>query len=354
MNSMQRVVAMLNREEIDRIPVYPILSGITRKLVNATYEEWATNADVCANALYTAVKEFELDGVITLIDLSVECDAWGQKLVFHDNDAPHPDHSQLIIQEIEDYHKIKKVDYKNSKRMMMHIDVCKQLVEKSASEFPVTAFVFGPLGVLSMLRNQENMYMDLYDDPDAVKEAVKEVNETLKDYVNALIDTGVNAIMFDTLFASGTIMSKDMWVEMESEFVKELADICHKRGCLVMIHNCGEKIYFDVEIEAMNPCAISFLHVPADCADFAECKEKYGDKVALLGCVPPPMVVTASDEAWVAECKKQIDIFAHGGGFLLATGCEYPSGSDFTKAKLMVEVAKTYTPYKQGKFTQGK
>jgi uroporphyrinogen decarboxylase len=48
-------------------------------------------------------------------------------------------------------------------------------------------------------------------------------------------------------------------MEMEGGFVKELADICHARGCLVMVHNCGEKIYFDVQIETMNPCAISFF-----------------------------------------------------------------------------------------------
>lgn len=347
MNAMERVTAMLSHKEVDRIPVYPILSGVTRKLVGATYEEWATNADVCADALYKAVKQFDLDGVVTLIDLSVECDAWSQKLIFHENDAPHPDYSQSVIQDIEDYAKIKKVDYRHSKRMMMHIEVCRQLVGKANGEFPVTAFVFGPLGTLSMLRNQEDMYMDLYDDPDAVKEAVGEVTATLKDYVNAIIDTGVQGVMFDTLFASGTIMSKDMWIEMESEAIKTLADVCHERGVLVMIHNCGEKPYFDAQIEATNPIAFSFLHPPADCADFAECKEKYGKTLGLIGCVPPPMVVTSTDEAWVEECKRQIDIFGKDSGYMLATGCEYPSGSDFKKAELMVEVAKTYTPYKE-------
>ena len=345
MNSMERVVATLMRQGADRTPVYPILAGVTRKLVNATYEEWSTNADICASAFYKSVKEFDLDCVVTLIDLSIECDAWGQKLVFNENDAAHPDYDNLVINAIEDYAKIKKVDYKTSKRMMMHIDVCRQLVEKAKGEFPVVGFVFGPLGVLSMLRNQSDMYVDIYDDPDAVKEATRQINETLKDYVHALIDTGVNAIMLDTLFASGSIMSKDMWKEMEGVFVKELADICHERGCLVMIHNCGEKIYFDAQIESMNPCAISFLHAPDDCKDFAECKEKYGDKITLIGCVPPPMVVTGTDEEWIAACKQQIDVFGKGEGYMLATGCEYPSGADFGKARLMVDVAKTYRPH---------
>ena len=39
MNSYERVVAALNHQEPDRVPVYPILSGITRKLVNASYKE---------------------------------------------------------------------------------------------------------------------------------------------------------------------------------------------------------------------------------------------------------------------------------------------------------------------------
>ena len=36
MNSIERVVTSLNHKEPDRVPVYPILSGVTRKLVGAS------------------------------------------------------------------------------------------------------------------------------------------------------------------------------------------------------------------------------------------------------------------------------------------------------------------------------
>ncbi|MDR0405719.1 MAG: uroporphyrinogen decarboxylase [Clostridiales bacterium] len=345
MTAMERVLKCLQHEEADRVPVYPILSGVTRKLVNATYERWSGDAETCAEALFTAAKKFDLDCIVTLIDLSIECDAWGQALVFPENAAAHPDYSDCVVKEIEDYAKIKKVDYRNSKRMMMHIDVCRRLVEQAKGELPIVAFVFGPLGTLSMLRNQQDLYMDIYDAPDEVKNAAKEINETLKEYTNALIDVGVNAIMFDTLFASGSIMSADMWLEFEGGLVKELADVCHARNMPVMIHNCGHKIYFKEQIDMMKPCAISFLHPPADCADFAECKAKYGGDLTLIGCVTPASVVTATDEEWDKECMEQIDIFKKGGGFMLATGCEYPSGAEFTRAERMVELAKTYGAY---------
>jgi len=345
MNAMERVVECLHHREADRVPVYPILSGVTRKLVGASYEQWSTDAETCADALYKAAKDFDLDCIVTLIDLSIECDAWGQELIFPENEAAHPNYNNCVVKEIDDYAKIKKVDYKTSKRMMMHIDVCRRLVEKSKGELPIVAFVFGPLGVLSMLRNQQDLYLDIYDAPDEVKAAAREINETLKEYTSALIDTGVAAVMLDTLFASGSIMSPEMWLEFEGGLAKELADVCHDRGTLVMIHNCGQNIYFKEQIDMMNPCAISFLHPPADCADFAECKAKYGDKITLIGCVTPASAAIGTDEAWDAECREHIDIFKAGGGFMLATGCEYPSGASFDRARRMVELAKTYGKY---------
>lgn len=347
MNSMERVLTALSHKEPDHVPVYPILSGITRKLVNATYEQWSTDADVCAAALRKAAEQYAQDCIVTLVDLSLECDAWGQKLLFPPNDAAHPDYAAPAIPSIEAYASIRAVDYRTSKRMMFHIQVCKKLVRAVGDEKPVVAFVFGPLGVLSMLRGQQNLYMDLYDDPDAVKAAAREINETLKEYVNAIIDTGVTAVMFDTLFASGAIMSKTMWDETEGPLVQELAQVCHDRGVAVMIHNCGQRIYFDVQIKRMRPAAISFLYPPDDCADFAECKRKYGDTVTLIGCVPPPLAMTGTDEEWENACREQIDVMAGNGGFILATGCEYPANASFDRAKKMVEVAQTYGKYSE-------
>ena len=345
MNSVERVSAVLSHQIPDRVPVYPILCGISRKLVGADYPTWSTDAEVCAAGFLKTAEEFDIDCVVTLIDLSVECDAWGQKIIYPESEAAHPDHSDMVIKEIEDYANIRKVDYRRSKRMMMHIDVVKRLAAELKGKKPVVAFVFGPLGTLSMLRNQQDMYMDLYDDPDAVKEACWQVAETLADYVGALCDAGADAIMWDTLFASGSIMSKAMWKDMEAEQMSMLAKVVRDHGCINMIHNCGQKIYFDVQIEAVQPAAISFLYPPDDCKDFAECKEKYGDKVALIGAVTPANAVIGTDEEWDKQCTDQIDAMAAGGGFMLATGCEYPANASFDRARRMIEIAKTYGRY---------
>ena len=45
------------------------------------------------------------------------------------------------------------------------------------------------------------------------------------------------------------------------------------------------------------------------------------------------------------ECRKQIDAYKKDGGFVLASGCEYPAALDFHMAKVMVEEARTYGKY---------
>lgn len=347
MNSMERVVKCLNHEEADRVPVYPVLGGCVRHLVGASYKEWSTNADLCAEGFIKARKLLGCDCVVTLIDLSVECTAWGQELQFEEKNAAHPNYKNQVIKDVEDYEKIKKVDYRTCERMMMHIDVCKKLVEDSKGEYPIVAFVFGPLGTLSMLRNQEQMYVDCIEEPEAVIAAATEINETLIEYAEALLDTGIQGIMIDTLFASGSIMRKEMWDELEGDLVEKFAERVHAKGGLMMIHNCGQKIYFDVQIERMHPDAISFLYPPADCADFTECKEKYGNQTTLIGCVAPTSVTYSSDEDFIAECKRNIDLMAAGGGFVLATGCEYPSDTPLDRGIQMRELAETYGAYKK-------
>lgn len=346
MTSLERVSKTLRFEEPDRVPVYPLVSGVTRKLVNADYEEWATNADICAAAYLKAVEEYRLDVICTLTDLSVEAADFGAQIVYPENEAAHPDYSKPRIETVEDYRTIAPVDPHKSVRMGEHIRLCNKLVEAKGEKVPIVAFTFGPLGITSMLRGQEKLFMDLMLHPEDVKYALSAVTDTLLHYYDALMDTGVHAIMVDTLFASKSIMSKSMWLEFEGRYMEKLAERVHKRGCMMMIHNCGNGIYFDVQLDTMQPEAISFLHLPDDITTPEELKEKYGHKTTLIGHVDPTWIVQASEDEVRDECKKQIDLYKEGGGFILATGCEYPANADLRNAEVMVETAETYGRYR--------
>ncbi len=187
--------------------------------------------------------------------------------------------------------------------------------------------------------------MDFYDDPEKVKHAVNVITNMMIEYVDALIETGVHANMIDTLFASKSVMSKKMWIEFEGAYVNKIAKHVHQNNCMLMVHNCGDVIYFDAQIEMMHPEAISYLHIPDDCKNHQEVKEKYGDIITLIGHIPPTWLTNASKEDVINECKKQIDELKENGGFILATGCEYPANLSLEHAQTIVDCAIKYGQY---------
>lgn len=345
MKPIERVSLTLQHKEPDRVPVYPLLCGVSRKLVNASYPVWSTDMDVCAEAYEKVTDAYDLDIICTLIDLSVEAADFGQKIIYPENEAAHPDVNNYMIKDIADYRSIEPIKLRSAERMSGHVRLCDRLVLRKGKDVPIVGFVFGPLGILSMMRGQAQTFMDIIDDPDAVKHGVAAITETLLDYIDALAATGVHAIMLDTLFASQSIMSKAMWREFEGVYVRRIADRIRHNGCMVMVHNCGTGIYFDAQIEMMQPTAISFLHTPDDCSSYAETKEKYGSQVALVGHIPPPWLISATEAEIMEECRNEIDTLKAGGGFILATGCEYPANLSLDKAEVIVKAAKEYGTY---------
>ncbi len=344
MNSIERVTMALNHQEPDRVPVYPLINSISRNYLGIDYAEWTKDPHKCAQSIIKATEECDVDVICTLVDLSIEAADWGMEMNYPTDKAASPA-KEAFITSVEEYDKIGVLDPYKGERMSKYIQLTKELVEAKGSEKPIVAFVFGPLGILSMLRGLQGMLLDTFSAKEQLHKALENITETLLKYVDALMDTGCHAIMFDTLYSSKTIMRAKMWCELEGPYIKRIADHVHQRGCMVMIHNCGEGTYFKEQIEYLKPEAISTLYVPADCKTMEEMKEKYGDQTTIIGMVNPGDLMTFTEEQVREECRKEIDALASGGGFILATGCEYPANMTDEYAKIMVEEAKTYGKY---------
>lgn len=347
MNSLERVTMAINHQEPDRVPVYPLINSISRNYLGIDYAEWTQDPHKCAQAIIKATDECDVDVICTLVDLSIEAADWGMAMKYPKDKAAGPAKGKKFISSTEDYKKVTVIDPAKGERMSKYIEMTKELVEAKGKEKPIVGFVFGPLGILSMLRGLSDLMMDMFGNKDIIFEALENITQTLEKFAGELIDAGCHAIMFDTLYSSKTIMSAEMWCEFEGPYIERLAKYVHDRGCMVMIHNCGEGIYFKEQIERMHPEAISFLYLPADCKSLEEMKEKYGNQTTLIGMVDPGFLMTCTEEELRQECRKEMDALKADGGFILATGCEYPAPMTDEFAKVMVEEAKTYGVYKK-------
>ncbi len=346
MTSLERVATALQFKEADRVPAAPLVCGASRRVYGVTYAEWAQDGELAAKCMLQAQELIGFDGVLTLVDLSVEAADLGQEVVFPIEDTPHPNYDNPLIKSPDDYYKVERIDVAKAPRMNEMVKYCDVLMNERGATVPIMGFVYGPLGILSMMRGAERLFRDCMKNKEAVMHAEEVITDVLVDYIKAMTKTGVHAVVLDTLFASQCIMKKELWKEIEGPFAKRIADAVREGGAMVMVHNCGNGIYFDVQIETMQPVAISFAYTPDDCKDMKETKEKWGDKTCLCGYVNPAQYAFLGSPADMREeCKREIEELGKGGGFILATGCEYPPNGSIMNAIAMMEAAELYGKY---------
>ena len=348
MNGLERVATALQFKEGDRVPVAPLVCGATHRVAGISYGEWSSgeNVEAMVRGHVDAAELLGHDGIVALVDLSVEAADFGCEVIFPEMDTAHPNYDEPFIKSPDDYSKIKKINPRKTKRMKSVIDMVAGISKEVGKTHAIVGFVYGSLGVLSMLRGPEKFFMDLVECPEKVMPALQIMDEVLKDYAIAQAEAGAHGVCYDNLYCSQSVLSKDLWEQFEGESMKLVCDAIRDTGALVVLHNCGNGIYFDMSEKWANPNAISHAYMADDVSTWAENKEKWGSKIATIGWMAPgPVAMLGTPEEIEEECKAEIEIYAKGGGFILSTGCEFPPNASLLNAKRIVDAGKKYGVY---------
>ncbi len=348
---LERVMQSAQGKEPDRVPVCTLFCGAARRVYGVDYDEFSMDGEIAGKSFVEADRLLGQDGHVLLWDLTVEAHDFGQETEFLKTDTTRPNYNNPMVKTPEDYvDKVKPIqvgDKVNGRSRMGEtlkmIDIVQNEIGKEKAIVP---FVFGPLGTLSMMRGAEKLFMDCFKHKDQVLKAIETINDVLDEYCKEICKFGVPGVCLDTLFASQTIMSAKQWKTFEAPYVEKLANTIREHGSTVWIHNCGQGPYFKEQIESMDPVGISYAYPAADCADYAETKQKWGDKVTLFGHVnPAERLFLGTQEELMEECKQELDMMKAGGRYILAPGCEFPPNGNLHRALGMVEAAELYGKY---------
>ena len=341
MTACERFYAAIAHKPVDRTPVYSMVAGTNRVFAGTSnFVTWSHDAETCARGYIEFDKMVpEQDLVIAAVDLTIEAEAWGQKVIYTGNNPGKPDYSQMLIKTADDYGIIETVDASKAERMLMLVDICERLVAEFKGKKPVVAYVLGPMAVLSQLRGQKMIKRDFAKHSGDIRVACEKVEKTLAQFADMLMDTGIDGIFWDVYYSGGSGMTPELWREMEYDSMQRLAEGVRTKGGINMLHTCQRNPFFDEIIEACKPEVISFFRPANGCETLAETKEKYGDVTTLMGCMAPWDAVFGTDTEWDEGCVETIRELGGETGFILAPGCWYPANASFGRAKRMIDIA---------------
>jgi len=341
LTSIERAFAALFHKQPDHVPVTPLVCSAARQIKNIAFKDLSLSGDMAAEVFYAGYEFIGGDMVVLMLDLSVEAADFGQTMIFPDNSTAHPDYANPVIKNVEDYERLKPIDLKQAPRMQEFLKLCRIMVRRVGLRGLVGGFVFGPLGVLGMMRGAENLLKDCLLYPTEVRKACETITGVLIEYAEAQCETGVPAIAIDTLYASASGIPKKVWEAIEGPFARQISLAIKRKKLMVGVHNCGHNPYADVQLKWIEPEVLSIAHLPDDCRTDHDLKKRYGH-VTIIGHVPTPLLIHGSPQQVMDECRRQIDILGKDGGYILAPGCEYPPNIPLTNAFAMIEAAKRF------------
>jgi len=335
MTPMERSMAALKNEKVDRLSAYPIACGVCRKLIgdgHITYHEWANDPKLFAQAFIEGQKKFGFDFAIGLMDLSVMAGDLGAHVRMDEENTPFVDGH--IIHSMEDYEKLTVPDIKKGRTNVL-IEGTKLIADNLNGTCVTSAFVEGPLLALSQTAGAERLFMDMFTDPAPVHKALKVMTEYDSQIVKAMGETKINGLCWDYLWGNYACLGDSEYGEFEANtYAKRLNKETIENGMALAIHSCADLPHLDTQIKKHKPSIYSMAYYPLieGSPSATETIEKgYADHCLIAGQLDPQLFIRGTEEKITAvtkdlcqEVKTALCKRGLNSSYCIASGCEVP------------------------------
>ena len=315
MNSRQRVLAMLDGQPVDRLPLMPITMMFAADRIGRKYRDYVTDFHVLVEGQIRTAEEFGFDYVSCISDPSREAADCGATVQFFPDQPPAIVEEQALLTDKGRLDTLQIPDPQGGGRMTDRVRAAALFKQRVGGEKLIEGWVEGPCAMAADLRGINNLMLDFYDDPEFVRRLFTFVVEMELRFGRALIEAGVDLMGIGD--AAASLVGPDIYREFVWPFEQQLVNGLHAAGARTRLHICGNTtaLMADMGRLGCHLVDVDFL-VPLDHA-----RQQVGPKQVLLGNLDPVRVLRngTPDEvrAAVAACHR-----AAGPHYIVGAGCE--------------------------------
>jgi len=317
MTNKEVLLRTLRGQETPRAAWIPFAGVHAGKLLGYNAIEVLTDEEKLIESLRAVHKLYNPDGQIVLFDLQVEAEILGCTLRYVHHCAPsvvsHPlAHEPIVPCDC-------KIPSKTDGRLPMILRVMERMKREIGDTTALIGLVCGPFTLASHLRGTD-LFMDMYDDPDYVKNLLGFCAKVAKQMASYYIEAGMEVIGFvDPLISQ---IAPDDFAQFPAEPYKDLFRFVHDKNVNSAFFVCGDATQ---NIEPMCQTAPHAIFIDEN-INIAEAK-KIGDRynIALGGNIQLTVTMLYGTQDDNRQAVVNI-IDACGGhqGLIIAPGCDMP------------------------------
>lgn len=295
----------------------PILSFPATQKMGVTVEALVKSADLQAQAMELIARETPTIAAVSLMDLSVEAEAFGAQVRFSAGEVP------AIIGQLvsdEDEANALAVPPMTAGRASLCVEAVRMSKQRITGK-PVLAGIIGPYSLAGRLMDVTEVMYLCYDEPETVHTVLEKATQYLIRYGQAMKNAGADGVVMAEPLAG--ILSPDMAEEFSMPYAKRIIDALQDEDFAVLYHNCGNSVPQMLEsIYALGAAAYHF----GNAIDLEAVMKETPSDVLVMGNVDPAgqfaggsvMSITAATRELLRKC---------GGyaNFIPSSGCDIPA-----------------------------
>ncbi|MCK9479113.1 MAG: uroporphyrinogen decarboxylase family protein [Firmicutes bacterium] len=333
MNSYERLFNRLEGKPVDRAPNLSILMAFAAKYAGTKYSKFCCDYKSKVEANIKCAEKFGVDVVTVMSDPYCEAYDFGQKIEFPPDGQPLC--KKHLLSEVSDIKKLKIVNPLDSVRMLNTVKTVELYKQEVKGVYPIVGWVEGAFAEANDLRGMNNLMMDLYDEPEFVKELMDISCQQAILFAKAQIEAGADIIGVGDAVAS--IISPTVYTEIVLPYEQKLISEIHNKGAKAKLHICGDISHLIKHICKSGADIIDIDHM----VDFDLCVKEFAGKSSANGNIDPVEALYAGNPETVRQAVTKC-LEAADSNTLISSGCEVPRDTPLDNLLAVVNTLKEY------------
>jgi MtaA/CmuA family methyltransferase len=321
MDEKERLVKVLQKEEVDRVPcISPMQTGIL-SLMQASGSFWPEahhDPRKMASLALAANRVAGLESARVPFEMAVDASAFGVRI----SDRGLRRQPMVLERRISTPDELVELavpDPNKDGLVPVVLEAIRDL-EKRAPNLPIICGIMSPhMLAFELLGEQEALSM-MANDPSLLRGTLLKAKRFAIDYAEAAFRAGADVIAFVDPLASGDFLSYQQYQQFAFPFHRKICDETKKLGIPVILHICGNTTKI---LPLVGQCGADGISIDSS-VDVLFAKALISGRSAVIGNVSTTEILLHGTEdkvrACTAECIVEgVDAVAPGCGLVLQT-----------------------------------
>jgi uroporphyrinogen decarboxylase len=339
----QRLLAAINGQTSDRIPVFCNLLDQGAKELGVSIKDYYSNGQYVAEAQLKMREKYGYDNVWSLFYVGKEAELLGAKEIIFSKEGP-PNVADFIIKTYDDIHRL-EVPSDVSKHPAFEEGIkCLHILKKEVgNKYPICAYITSTMTLPALLMGMEKWLELLFLGPSELRnELLAKCHDFFVKEMAVYRQAGADVLVYSNPFGSTDIVPMNFFMQYSLPWIKKDIEAVGVEG---IVYYCGMARMNQVidAVFAQTGIGVYYLS-PMD--DVRAGKNIIAGRALTCGVINDIRLIDWSQDQVRDEVKNIIDGGKPGGRFLFGTGV-MPFGIPEDNIRAMLETAYEFGRYEE-------